>query len=882
MTSQSSNPLPASPRFEPVILCALFFFSGLAGLMYEVLWNRLLVLQMGNTAYSLATILTVFMGGLALGSYVGGRFAGRIKNHVLTYGVLEIIIGLYCLAVPFLIDAIQPIMAAVYRSNMGSLWTFSIFQFLIAGAVLIVPVTLMGATLPIVAEYLTRRRSNVSRMVGVAYGVNTIGAFTGCMIAGLAFLPTLGVSTTNLIAVTISLATGVGGIALSRTAKRTHIAQSADTPEAKPQSAALTKPAAIPPAVLLFGFGISGFAAMIYQVAWTRIFSLSIGSATYAFTIIVGAFILGLALGAAVLGRLGDRRGLTLPLLIASQFGIALISAIIIPALGAMPLRVASIVAENHTSFARLQFAEFGAIFVLILAPTFLMGGMLPLVCKQLAASTRGHVGAIVGRAYASNTVGTIAGAFVAGFLLVPAVGMQGAIAYAVALNALVAGAFILFSRWTIQPVRALAALITIAMPTAIAFTIPSWNTAHTTSAPYLTGPKLLEYADQRGVTLNDYLEQFNKPIHYEEGIATTVTVVDQGAKRTLHVGGKTEASAFSPTQSMLAHIPLLMHNAPDDVLIIGLGAGNTLTSALSHSAIQSLDVVEISTAVRDAARKFFNLAPALDNPRTNMIIGDGRLHLALSDKSYDVIISQPSNPWMVGASALFTRDAFIQMRDRLKPGGVVCIWFEGYSVSLANVRTLIATFHDVFPNMQLWDSPARASGDYYLVGYNETPPTLSSIQASMSPPPVRAELRRLNILQPADLTGLFIANADALAPLMEGARISTDDLNLLEAQLPRELIQDVSLDVASGLIDLRQNPADFFVNDLPAGADQFRARADAIFESKPLVLEIVRIAKKNSTDPRLPAMLEKLNRLDPQNPFAIDYRRQLNNRSRR
>ncbi len=880
-------------RLGGFLLISLFFLSGSAGLMYEVVWNRLLGLQMGNTAYALATILTVFMGGLALGSYVGGRFTSRIRNAVLVYGVLEVAIGLYCLALPFVIEALRPVMAAAYNQLYESFALFSLAQFFICGAALILPVTLMGATLPIVAEHLTRSRDAVSTMVGAVYAMNTIGAFVGCMVAGMWLIPRLGVSATNSIAAAVSLTAGVGGIAASRlTAPTRHLieiegaAASAPAPKVEAKGGGARRKGAaahaaeardasdgIPVWLLLLGFGASGFAAMSHQVSWTRFFTLCIGSATYAFTLIVGAFILGLAAGAAVIGRLGDRARLTTPLLVASQFALGAVAVGMIALLGDLPVRFTMVIAEHASDYDRLLTLEFMVIFGVVVVPTFIMGGMLPLVCKDIARRRSVNVGAVLGRAYASNTIGTILGSFTAGFVLLPWLGMQTTIAVGAIVNALVGAAFLTTAPGAFGQVRSAAASLAAIGIALGAVGIPRWNHAVVTSAPYVHAKALAEYGAGTMAGVRKYLDEYYKIVHYDEGVSTTVTVSQDtktGAK-ILHVGGKREAGGFDASQAYLAHLPLALADHPEEALVIGLGAGGTLASAQAHPTLKRIDCVEISEGVRDAAVEHFDRGPNLADPRLRMIIGDGRLHIALTDQKYDVVISQPSNPWMVGASALFTREAFEEMRSLLKPGGVACVWVQGFSVTSKTVDTLVNTFREVFPEMDLWES--RVLGDYFLTGYLE-PMRIdpARIAQRMKPAGVAAELTRMRIESAADFLGYYIASAEGAALLPDATEVNTDDLNVLEARIPRNLLDNPVVAVAEHLLPIRRSVAgrvSFSANGI--AQQTFMAEADKIFQSKPVALAYSRIEKnreRSAEDMRrlgeLAARLQELNPADP------------------
>lgn len=852
-------------RASAALVALLFFVSGAAGLMYEIVWNRLLTRRMGGTAYSLATILTVFMGGLALGSWLGGKLSRRLRNPVRVYGACEVAIGLYCLALPAALVALKAVTGPLYRNHYSSLPLFNLAQFAILGAAILVPVALMGATLPIIAAHVSRGRAGVSGAVGWAYGVNTLGAFVGCAIAGLVLAPHVGIARTNAIAASLSIGAGLVALVVGRRTEGPAPAPPLPPPPTTPPTKRSRRPRAvraaparwrqdhverrpIPIPVLLAGFGLSGFAAMTYQVAWTRIFGLSIGSATYAFTLIVGAFILGLALGSAVIGRLGDRPGVSTRLLVAVQVALALLGAATLPLLGELPLRIAQTIARYSDDFLRLQAAEFGSIFLLVLPSTFLMGGLLPLVCRELALSRRGRptedLGAIVGRAYASNTVGTILGSFAAGFLLIPFIGMRGAIVAAVGTNAVVAAAFILTGSSRTIASRVAGAVVALVAPLMIALGMPLWDRAVMTSAPYVYGADAVQATDGTRAGVRDLIGRAIRVIHYAEGAAATVTVTERAdangsTERFLNVAGKRDASQFDPTQALLAHLPLTIHPDPRRALIIGLGSGGTLASALRHASLERVDCVEISPEVRDAAVRFFDRRAVVSDPRVSMIIGDGRLHLTLTDRTYDVIVSQPSNPWMIGASSLFTRNAFELMRARLNPGGVVCVWMQGSHVSPESVRTLVATFRAVFPRMDLWQS--RVPSDFLLTGYAD-PLTVdpSRIRSRLAEAGVGADLASFAIVDEADFLGHWVADQDGVASRVAGVAVSTDDLNLLEARIPRELLRDRWVEVVADWHAVRR-PASARVNGGDGGpADRaFRARAEALFGARSLDLAL-------------------------------------------
>lgn len=854
-------------------LITLFFVSGAASLMYEAVWNRLLVLQMGNTAYALTTILTVFMGGLALGSHLGGRVASRLRNPLRAYGWLELGIGVYCAAVPFGIDALAPLMQWVYNGYFGSLATFSLFQFMACGVVLLLPVTAMGATLPIVTDFVARSAGGVSASVGLTYGVNTLGGFAGVMLGGLLLVPALGLFTTNLVAASLSATAGIAALAISQ-----WLGEPGPVEETEPIGEGAGEAFWIPTPLLLWGLAASGFAAMTYQVAWTRVITLSIGSVTYSFPLIVGAFIGGLALGAAVIGRFGDRPRLTTPLLIACQLGISVVAATTIFSLADLPIRMTLSVLRHSDSFAALQLAKFGAVFAVVFAPTFLMGGMLPLAVRSIARRSGGGVGSAVGRAYASNTLGTIVGAFAAGFVLVPALGMQTTIAVAVAVNALVGSVLLLASGLLSPAVRVAAAgFVACAIPAA-AFWSPDWDRQILTSAPYLHAPL---YADGPSASASDVRETLARKagiVYYREDVATTVTVLFDGRDRYLYVGGKLDALSRSPSQAQLGHLPMLLHPDPKRVLVVGLGSSETLASVLRYSGEFEVDCIEISPAVVEAARRFFQRERRpLEDPRVDLRIGDGRVHMAMTDKKYDVIVSQPGNPWMAGASALFTREFFQLMEDHLEPGGVASVWLQGFSASPESVKALMGTFTSVFDHADLWDT--RVSGDFILTGYDAPLQfDLARLDERMQAPAVAQGLESHSVHDAADVLGYFVADRSATRVLSGTGVVNTDDRNFLEDRLQRELLLRGTADVRDAILDARTLPRSRFVaGEGGPRQRELEARLAGIFASKALVEEARevqaaaarleeqgRIVEALEQDRRYRALLEEIRALNP------------------
>ncbi len=797
MTSGKGRGVDRPTPALTLVVGACFFATGAAGLIYEITWNRMLALVMGNTSYSLATLLTVFMGGLALGAWVGGRLAPGGSSALRLYGILELGVGAYCLFLPVLLDLADPLFAAIYQNHYSSLVRFNLMQFVVVAVLLLVPTTMMGATLPILTRFVVSRLGVMSRTVGILYAVNSGGAFAGAMIAGFALLPSIGIQASYQIAAAVNILVGLVALALSfRVAETAPDAVSPAKRKVRDRKTTVGShawPAALTPTLLLVGFGVSGFAAMVYQVAWTRAVTLAIGSSTYAFTLIAGAFILGLALGSLALGWMGDRRWGTYAL--ASLAAVIGLSAVVTVALlGTLPIRVTHLVLSAE-SFAGQGWAEFGQVFSIFLVPTFCMGGMLPIVSRYLARR-RDDAGRAVGTAYAANATGTILGSFAGGFVLIPLIGMRSSILAGSVLSGLVGAAFLYRALPASSSARVLkAALVPGAIILAGALA-PGWEPSVMTSGPFL---RAKAYAEDGSTSIEAIRERMAREIlFYREGVATVVTVTEaHNGSRTMVVGGKPDAFSFASTQNWLGHLPMFLRPEARSVLIVGLGSGHTLGSVLAHGGVERVDSVELSRGVVHAAEEYFGgfTGDALDDPRSTVIVGDGRLHLEHSEQTYDVVISQPSNPWIAGASSLFTREAFSAMKRRLEPGGLACIWFQGFRMPVDNFRSLARTWAEVWKHPSIWES--RISGELLFVGSDEPLRIdFEEFRAAFEAPAVRKQMRRIRMPSMAHALSYLVIFDDDVRAVAGDAVVNTDDSSRIEYDTPKGMWRDHATEI--------------------------------------------------------------------------------------
>jgi spermidine synthase len=803
MKSQPASP----PSRPPAPVLFLFLLSGFAGLLYEIVWMKLLILVIGNTIYSVTAVLAAFMGGLALGSMLAGRFSNRSMRPLRLYGQLEILIGLLGLAVLLLIGAAEPVFQFIDRQFVLGPAGMTLIRFAICCAVLLLPATVMGATLPILSRYASSG-SATGWTVANLYGLNSLGAALGSLAAAFLLIPALGLTRTTWIAVLMNLAVGAAALLLEQhgtapSADRRSKPRQAKAPAPTAELPQLSKRAA---ATIATALGLSGLAGMMYQVAWTRTLTLVLGSSVYVFGLIVSAFIGGLALGSLAIGPLTRRKHLLLSLALV-QLGIAVAAFCLIPLLGRLTPLVATQFAEPGRSFAGLQAIEFSLVFALMLVPTALMGAALPLA---VAASARAvaQISEQVGRLYAANTLGAIVGVLVSGLLLIPLAGTERTLLIAVAVNVIAATAVLATSTSPRRSYR--RALIAAGCGFAgLVWLLPPWNPLLLTAGPYLYSDRYAEIAAQKGIPLAEAMVEGRQLLFFKEGLHAAVSVTRSAeGDVTLGINGKTDATARADasTQLLVGHLPLLLKPGAKDVLLIGMGSGMTLAAVERHP-VKSVDVVEIEPAVIEASRQFdwFTGAP-LNDSRSHLTLADGRQYLSHSERRYDVVISEPSNPWISGMANLFTREFFESARTHLAADGVMCQWVQSYSMSPEDFKTVLRTFAEVFPQATLWE--ADLGNDYLLIGSAaELRLDLDALRATLAERRLRSDLTISNTLEVPSLVARLVLDAEGVRHFAAGAPIHTDDNARLEYSAPRSLVAGRSSQLINQLYAARTQP---------------------------------------------------------------------------
>src|SRR5215213_3990377 len=756
-----------------------FVLSGATGLIYEVLWARMLGLVFGATTVAVSTVLAVFMGGLALGSALAGKLAQRIKKPLSTYGLMEIGIAIYALLVPFLFRWIDHLYVLIWQQLQPGYFTFSLWRFLLSGIVLLVPTTLMGATLPVLAVALVRS-SRDSNSVTRLYACNLAGAIFGTLVAGFVLLPALGLRTTILVAAVLNVIVGVIAILLQRQMKAR--SEHAVNPEKNPANPVTN--------FWYFAALVSGFVTISAQVAWTRTLTMIIGSSTYAFSIVVALFLIGLATGAWLVARKDLSERLRSAILkVEAVTALSLLLSLFV--LNQIPALLINLGLRLHvSSWAGLLALQFLSATLLILVPAVLMGMVMPLVLVW-ASSDRANAVARVGRTYAVNTMGAIAGAFITGFILIPKTSTRFTLLFAAVCCLVVAAAAYRPAGRDPALKRSLAIGLIPVFMIVLFIVAPPMNLADLSIGAY---DSLVRVLAQTREGVKDEAEGAGPNVHellmYQEGPTATVSVRRDRDTVSMAINGRTNASDSiydMPTQVMLGQLPLLVAPRIDKGLIIGYATGVT-AGAMLQSPVQSVTCVELEPGTV-AGSQFFNHVnnQPLDDPRTTLIIDDARTFLRVTPNRYDMIVSEPSHPWVPGVANLFTQEFFELGRARLNDDGIWVQWVQIYQLSTESLRSVLATYHKVFPHVLVFRVGGLNKGkDLLLIGSNG-PLNLDRLRERIVDPRMSVELARVDLKTEADIRGWFVCDETTLGPAVAGARINTDDNMHIEMTVPRE-----------------------------------------------------------------------------------------------
>ncbi len=773
-------PAPGGYLFPALLVC--FFFSGAAGLIDQVVWSKALGLIFGHTAYAVATVLAVFMAGLASGSaWIGGR-SERWGQPIALYGWLEL--GVAATAAISLagLAGVRAAYVAAYPYAVGNASALLVLRFVGSALVLFLPTFLMGGTLPVLVRGLARDAAELGARLSRLYWMNTAGAVVGTFAAGFLFLPSLGLRRTLGIAVALNFAAGALALVLARGEPAPTSSKEINLPEKVEPP-----PSSAPSIFFLICFAIVGATAMSYEIGWTRLLSTQLGSSTYAFTLMLGTFLTGIVLGSALFERWSRRHGPDSMTFAVTQTLTALAALAFLVFFTRLIEVLPPILRATHESFRGLVLAQFATSALAMLPTAVVFGFNFPAVVVLIAGPrsiSGAGAGAAVGRAYAWNTLGAIVGAIAAGFWLMPRLGSFHLLAATAGVNLALAAA-ISFASARRLPRKILAVAGNLLAVVAAAF-IGFSNYFYDPAVASFNTVMYWNLYD-RPLTLRENAHALDI-VYFRDGLNANISVAKTDDYIALRTNGKVDASNHdATTQLLLGHLAALAH-PPRRVLLVGFGSGMTASALVGYPELERLDVVEIEPAVVGAAPLLAQLnRNVLLDPRVQVTFDDARNFLFTTRQKYDLIISEPSNPWIAGVATLFTRDFYAAVRGRLTPDGVFVQWMQAYSLYPEDLRMLFATFLSEFHGATLWHGDAP---DLILMA--PSPPSgeiLQRAQAMYGLPRLHEDFAQLGMEEAAGLFGFYLLDDNGLRKFSSGAQINTDDQTLLEYHAPRSLL---------------------------------------------------------------------------------------------
>lgn len=812
--SAARSPTPGAPGAAFLLPTALLL-SGFASLVYQVVWVRRFAVAVGTTNVAITLVLALFLGGLGLGAVLAGRSGARLGVSRLArrFALLEAGAAAFALGLPLYLTAGRPLLRALYSPEAAPFVAGAL-----AAGFLLPAAALMGATLPTLTALHRRRLGRPEGgTAGRLYAANTAGALLGSVLAARWLLPELGLTGATAAGAAANLAAGV--LILRAFGRRdTETGDGAEpAPSPKPaEPLADTASAAEPgngnwPRRAAAAAALSGFAALSAEVGWARLAALLFGPTIYTFACVVAGVILGTAVGSALAGRLvpgrlvpgpaagGKRRprrraakessksaarpapAATAFRLTLIQLGAAAAGAGLLALADGLVLPIGAQIARHAGEVPTLLDLQFLQTLALLLLPSALLGAAFPFAVALAAEGRKGRddrtndrataesFGRATGVIYGWTAAGNAAGALAAGLLLIPLLGIEAALLAAVAAH--LAAALLL------RP-RLAAALPAAGIALAATTAARSWDWESLSGGLYQAAAGTAPHRHR------DHLRR-GRLVFLEQGAAATVSVKETAGELSLALDGKVDATdgADMFTQRLLAHVPLLLAPRPESsVFIVGHGSGVTAGAALRHP-VARVTAAEISPEVAAAARLFAeaNGAPWNDD-RFSLLQVDARNHLRLAADRYQVIISEPSNPWMSGVSPLFTVEFFEQARSRLDPGGLFCQWIHLYRLAEAELQTVVGGFTEVFPETALF---VLHDGDALLVGANGPFPSVAPEEIRRRIARVADETAPYGLTGPEALSGFFTAAGPELARWAAGAPRHRDDRPILEFRAP-------------------------------------------------------------------------------------------------
>jgi len=741
---QANIPVARVPRS---VFFLVFAASGFAGLIYESIWSHYLRLFLGHAAYAQTLVLALFMGGLALGSWLCSCWSGGWSNLLRGYALAEALTGLAALAFHRVFVGATEVAYTSILPALGGEASASLFKWALAASLILPQSLLLGTTFPLMSAGLIRRYPAApGETLAMLYFTNSLGAAVGVLASAFILIERLGLPGTVQAAGALNLVLAAAVWLLAR--------------GAEPRPAADDRTGSADPAppyrLFLTVALLTGAASFVYEIGWIRMLSLVLGASTHSFELMLSAFILGLACGGLWVRRRADSMGDSGRFLGTVQVAMGLAALATLPLYGQMfeVMQAAmSALARTESGYRLFLLSSHGIALAIMFPATFCAGMTLPLITKSLLGYGEKAIGAV----YAANTLGSIIGVFAAAHLGMPLLGLKGLISAGAALD--VALGLVLL--WRLPEARRLSIAASAAALAAFALVL---------GAIHLDPYEMASGVFRRGAL---YTEIDAKMLFYRDGKTATVSLMDFGTDRSLRTNGKSDGAInMNPegprvpdevTMTLTGALPLAYLPNAATAAVIGIGTGLTTHTLLGSTALRSVETIEIEPVMADASRRF---APRNSNtfadPRSHIVFDDAKTFFSTHNRRYDIIVSEPSNPWVSGVSSLFTGEFYRLARRHLEPGGILVQWFQTYEIDASLVASVLRALGETFPDYAVY----AATGSDLLIVAGETRTLERPLADITAMPGVARELRRVNVHTIGELEIRRIGGKRSLAPL--------------------------------------------------------------------------------------------------------------------
>jgi spermidine synthase len=755
--------------FKKAILSACFLLSGATSLVLEIVWAKKLSFTLGNSLYGSSTVVAAFMAGLALGAFLARLKPIRSLPPIRLYAALQVAIAIGGFFSIPAIDSLEPLFSYLYQSLAQSHTVFLVVRFSLVFALVVIPVTLMGMTLPVVVEAVRASEKELPRSGGILYGLNTIGAFLGTLAAGYLLIPALGLTKTTWLIAGIDFVLAVLLLAMGSN----RLGQAPIPAHDRGQVFRFID------LIIL----ISGFTAIALEVVWFRFLVNVFGASTYALSNMLATYLVGIALGSLAGVRLLERKTGTLRLLIHLQLGVCFITLLGVAAYNFTPdlyIRIFWLMGGSGR-FLNLFLAQSAVAVLIVLPPTLIFGAMFPAFLAY--QNTVSHT---VSRVYVYNTIGGILGSLLTGFIVLPNFGIDASLRFLVGVNMVLALALMSRMREPLRR-RLLQQGAVVVCFVLVGVLIPRVDPLSLSRGVFMLLQNEYNY---QSITS----QPGRRILFQQEGINGSVAVVanewGQG-DLSLRVSSKPVAVTGEAGRRhllLLGHLPMMFAENRREVAVVGYGTGITTGSVLRYPGVERVDVLELEKEVL-AASEYFSIknGSPLRNPKARVHTEDGRIFLTHSSRSYDVITSDPISPWVAGASSLYSADFYETIRHRLKSGGVFCQWLQMGDYASDTYRGVIATLRQSFKHVAIFNY-----GHDSMVLASETPIRISWLRLNelFHHQPIAGELAGNGIYSPLEIINFFVAGTPQIDHFISSASdINDDDSVWLEYQMAKDLV---------------------------------------------------------------------------------------------